>query len=654
MIEVESDDAFARLSRAIQDRKVILWAGAGLSSDAGYPTGTDLANLLLERLGEPQDTREALSSVAERFVTATKGREELEQLLKELFGEGRESRIHQRIAAINRFPYTITTNYDPLFEDAFGDDLLVIRNESELRETATAGEKTILYKIHGDARRPETLVITESDYRGLDESSLLWDALRTRLAEYSILFIGYSLRDPNTLKHLQTVLARLGHHANPYYLIDLKVDGILPEELAEASIELIEMPAGAAINRIYDNICDMPILEATSPADIERNRGVCRANGVKLDYRADSEGHLKYARVSARDRSRPMNVHGKLRSTLPPDSELGRHFLGLLQGIHFEDIEIGEEYDPQLEVWANRLRLLGLGKYKKIKLSRTPNERSRVDLQLGRDSSLRLDNIWLNIYYSETHYKIELSDHWFTLSFYGPRITQSGNFSTTLQLSFHKLMPNVGRAKVVFSLFDAWFRGEDIDVIPHAGKDPFMLPQLVKDTTDPAWKTVDGLKNLYTDLDLIERKAKVKFKPRREISIRDQQHIAQFAALLRGEKHHLNAVTGTMTRINREAFPKITSKTNDGLQLSGNGWRGAKILNKRVEIPIVFEGQNLDLVNYDEVMARFEQGDEEIPFSFDRGGGELYAQYQPSRSTDRSQGLNLEIRSGSDRIDEGS
>ena len=652
MIEVELDDAFSRLSRAIQDRKVILWAGAGLSSDAGYPTGTGLANLLLERLGEPLDTGEALSSVAERFVNA-KERENLDLLLSEIFDGVRESRIHQRIAEINRFPYIITTNYDPLFDNAFGEDLLVIRDESELSSTASAGEKTILYKIHGDSRQPKTMVITESDYRRLDESSLLWEVLRARLAEYSILFIGYSLRDPNTVKNLQAVLTRLGEHANLYYLIDLKVDGIVPEELAEALIELIQSSAVEAIERIYDHICDVPILESRSPVDIERNRGLCRVNGVKLDYRVDSEGHLKYARVSARDRSRPVNVHGNLRSTLPSDSELGRHFLDLLQGIHFEDVEIGEEYDPQLEVWANRLRLLGLGKYKKIRLSRNPNERSRVDLQLGRDPSLRLENIWLNVYYSETHYKVDLSDRWFTLSFYGPRITQSGNFFTTIQLSFHKLMPSVGKAKVVFSLLDAWFRREEIDVIRHAGKEPFLLPQLVKESTDPAWKTVDGLKNLYSDLDLIERKAKVKFKPRREISIRDQQRIAQIAALLRGEKHHLDTVTGTMTRINREAFPKNTTRTIGGLQLSGDGWRRAKILNKVVEIPIVVEGQNLDLVNYDEVMARFDEGADEIPFSFDRGGGEIYARYEPSRSTTQPQELNLEIRVGSDRIYEG-
>lgn len=653
-MRLESNDAFARLSRAIQDRKVILWAGAGLSGDAGYPTGTDLANLLLERLGEPQDTREALSSVAERFRTTARGREELEQLLKELFSEGRESRIHQQIAAINRFPYIITTNYDPLFEDAFGDDLLVIRNQSELSGTASAGEKTVLYKIHGDARRPETIVITESDYRRLDESSLLWDALRTRLAEYSILFIGYSLRDPNTVKHLQTVLARLGKHANPYYLIDLKTDGIVPKELADASIELIEMFAVEAIDGIYDYICDVAVSESKNSASLWTNRRLFHLNNLLPTFKATSSGLLKNVVYRIEDRSRPFSSRGALRSTLPPESELGRHFLGLMEGSHFEDVEIGEEYDPQLEIWVNRLRITGLEKFRRIKISRKPNEKYRVDLQLTDDPTLRLGNVHLNVFYSETHYKFEISDRWFTLSFFGPKVSQNGTFSMTESLRFRKLMPNVERAKVIFSLLDSWYEGAGIDVIRHDGDSSFQLPGAVTSSTEPIADILKDLRDLYDDLDEIERKARVKFNPRKAISTTDRQRIGDIAALLRGEKRPLDTITGTMSRINREAFREMTQRTIGHLRLTGDNLNGVKILNKAVIVPFVVEGRLVELVNYEEMMARFDEGANEIAFLVERGRGELYMKYDPSHDAIQNPMAIGDLGTKAGEIDEGS
>jgi hypothetical protein len=627
MSEISSEDPFSRLSRAIQDRKVILWAGAGLSSDAGYPTGKDLANLLLKRLGESQDTREKLPSVAERFVTATKGRDELEQVLKELFSEGRESRIHQQIAAINRFPYIITTNYDPLFEDAFGDDLLVIRNQSELSGTASAGEKTILYKIHGDARRPETIVITKSDYRRLDKNSLLWDVLRTRLAEYSILFIGYSLRDPNTLKHLKTVLERLGEHANPYYLIDLKTDGIVPKELADASIELIEMPADQAIGEIFDNLCEVALISARDSATLRRNQGLFRANDLKVTYREEDE-QLRYVKVTAREKNKPMITHCTLRTKLPQDSEKGRQLFGLESGLHFEDVEIGEEYDPHLDIYANKVRLSELTKYKKVKLSRRPNKQVRVDLQIANDPTLRLGNVWLKIFHSETHFKVVFLDKWFTFGVFGPRISQAGVYTSQLILEFKFLVKDIERARAFFSILDAWHNGEIIDIIRHDGESTVQFPTPVSKTTDKVWNDVHRLKGLYTDLDDIQRHAKVRFKIGKEISVVDQRRSEETAAFIRGDKKPIENVSGHLTRINREAFSAVTKKVG-ALRISGDGWRETTILKTLVKIPIVVEGQDVEMADYEDVMGRFKAGANALDFKIQKGDGELFARYQP-------------------------
>lgn len=646
MIRVESEDAFARLSRAIQDRKVILWAGAGLSSDAGYPTGTDLANLLLEQMGEPQDTREKLPSVAERFKTV-KGREELEQLLKELFTGGRESKLHQQIAAINRFPYIITTNYDPLFEDAFGDELLVIRNESELSNTALAGDRTILYKIHGDARRPETIVITESDYGRLDESSLLWNALRTRLSEYSILFIGYSLGDTNIIEHLKTVLARLGEHANPYYLIDLKIDGILPKELADASIELIEKPAGEAIEGIYDYICDVAIPESTTVAALMMNNRLFQAEDIEFSFRANCDGSLDSVDISAKDGAEPAQLRVDLQTNLTPESELGKEYFGLLNGEHFEEVRLGKESEPAMGATINRLRLFRGDRFVAVTVRREPDEEYLADLQSISDPSLRLSDVLVKFFHSRTHFKFEIADPPFSLGLSSARVSQAGTYAAEVRLKIDSFMPNVQRAKAIFSLFDSWYQGEEIDVIPHDGRRPYSLPRFALPSEGSIRHRIRARRTLYSDLDVIERKARVKFNPTREISATDQQHIGELAALLRGEKRTLDTISATLNRINREAFREMTHRTIGALRVTGDEGEGATILGQQIPIPYVVEGRMVDLANYDEAMARFEEGAEAIPFHVERGQGELYMRYDPSRRivrvTDR----------GSDFVNEG-
>lgn len=634
MIEVEPDDAFSRLSRAIQDRKVVLWAGAGLSTDAGYPTGTGLANLLLERLGEPQDTGEALSSVAERFVAAKK-REALDTLLAEIFGGVRESKIHQRIAAINRFPYIITTNYDPLFEDAFRDDLLVIRDQSELSRTALAGDRTILYKIHGDARRPKTIVITKSDYRRLDESSLLWDALRARLAEYSILFIGYSLRDPNTLKHLQAVLARLGEHANPYYLIDLKIDGIVPKELTGASIELIQASAEEAVERIYDFVCEVALPESTTSTHIEMNRRLFEANDIKVTYSASDDGSLESVDIYAKDGTKPPELRVDLHTNLTPESELGRQYYGLVNGVHLEDVYIGKESEPVIEVSINRLRLVRRERFLAVTVSREPDEEYLADLQLIPDPSLRLTDVLVKFSRSRTHFKFEVADPRFSLGLSGSVMERAGSQSTKVMVRFDTLIPNVQRAMSIFSLLDSWYQGEEIDVIPHDGRRPFPLPRFASPSKTRTREKVKGLRRLYSDLDLIERKARVKFNPERGMSATDQQRIGEIAALLRGEERTLDTISATLHSINREAFREMTHRTIGVLRATGYEGEGATILGQQIPIPYVVEGRLVALANYDEVKARFDEGAEEIPFLVERGQGELYMRYDLSRSSVR-------------------
>lgn len=99
----------------------------------------------------------------------------------------------------------ITTNYDMLPEEVFKNYSTFIGQE-QLLFGGTQGVSEI-YKIHGCCSQPDSIVITESDYQGFERrNAYLAAKLLTIFVEHPIIFIGYSLSDPNIQSILSAII----------------------------------------------------------------------------------------------------------------------------------------------------------------------------------------------------------------------------------------------------------------------------------------------------------------------------------------------------------------------------------------------------------------------------------------------------------------
>ena len=98
----------------------------------------------------------------------------------------------------------ITTNYDLLTEDIFkGYTPFVGQEQLLFGGTQGIGE---IYKIHGCCTQPSSLVITATDYEDFERrNTYLAAKLLTVFVEHPIIFLGYSLSDPN----IQAVLSAI-------------------------------------------------------------------------------------------------------------------------------------------------------------------------------------------------------------------------------------------------------------------------------------------------------------------------------------------------------------------------------------------------------------------------------------------------------------
>jgi hypothetical protein len=194
------------LIRAVKERRVILFVGAGLSMSVGLPSWQEFVEhmageLGLERsvLSNPGLTYHALAEYY-RIREGSIGplRSWLDRTWKVSADKVRGSKVHELIVTLG-FPIIYTTNYDRNIEAAFevhGRGYVKLANARDLAKTREG--LTQIVKFHGDFDDDDSLVITETDYF----NRLAFDApldvkFRSDALGKPVLFIGYSMSDLN-------------------------------------------------------------------------------------------------------------------------------------------------------------------------------------------------------------------------------------------------------------------------------------------------------------------------------------------------------------------------------------------------------------------------------------------------------------------------
>nr|VFJ45664.1 MAG: SIR2-like domain-containing protein [Candidatus Kentron sp. FM]VFJ46653.1 MAG: SIR2-like domain-containing protein [Candidatus Kentron sp. FM]VFK06846.1 MAG: SIR2-like domain-containing protein [Candidatus Kentron sp. FM] len=198
--------------------------GAGFSRNAILPSGCRMP--LWDDLGKEVATRRKRPFSGNTIATLSEyseesSRFELVKLLRRSLhiATARPGTAHDTFAKLP-FKQILTTNFDFLIERAYmnqGKPYLPIVDEDLLSFGQPDGETRII-KMHGDLHHPNLMVVTEEDYdKFRDARELMFYEVANLLIHNSVLFVGYSIDDPDFRQILRLVEKHVGKFQRPTY-----------------------------------------------------------------------------------------------------------------------------------------------------------------------------------------------------------------------------------------------------------------------------------------------------------------------------------------------------------------------------------------------------------------------------------------------------
>lgn len=241
------------LRERLRARRVIPFVGAGISRRA---LGKDW-NQILDALVPQCPSLRSLPEAEWNKLRTERGPTVFAELLQEDIGEDHlagatravlmpqtvSPGVDHTLMVRGPWPAIVTTNWDDLLEDAWNNlpgkfkqhrgrlQRFYRHQAGDLLAHMKAGVRPLLFKSHGDLGAGEKeFVFTHRQYRSLTLNETGTRHLMSLLcSEYSLLFYGCSLTDPDLLGFLDACHEGLGHAIGPHYWVTTEQDA--PEPL---------------------------------------------------------------------------------------------------------------------------------------------------------------------------------------------------------------------------------------------------------------------------------------------------------------------------------------------------------------------------------------------------------------------------------------
>lgn len=213
------DTHIEHIIEASRNNRLILFVGAGISKDSGYPLWREVIESFGDELyGKDKNYNFDYLKIPQYYYN-TFGKIKYEEKILESFNEvnARPNHIHKQIDRIAP-KHIITTNYDTLIEDQLNSGILkyeVIKKDSDVPNSKLGN---YIIKMHGDINE-RNFVLKEDDYYNYNNDfPVISQLIQSLIVNNTLLFIGYSLSDTTFNSIYRLISSQLGNNVNNAYL----------------------------------------------------------------------------------------------------------------------------------------------------------------------------------------------------------------------------------------------------------------------------------------------------------------------------------------------------------------------------------------------------------------------------------------------------
>jgi NAD-dependent SIR2 family protein deacetylase len=398
-----------RLFELIRREEVVVWAGAGLSMYAGYPSGAALKNKLYESLtkSEKRHVRKSnpLPDFAEDFVRIrNNNRNELLRILEEVFISypPKSNEHHIKLASIPHIHSIITTNYDKLFENSYKEKGQVVHSPKNVPYIDS--RKTQIFKVHGDLSDPESIIITKSDYLNFFSkdtgSNDLWTTIKGQLLTKNIVFIGYNVEDPNVEVIFNRITDSLGEHRRECFLVAPSLKMLKRDELKQKGISYINAKGENFIDELIQNI------EANIFLDLEKgivSSGTCGKFGLYNNISFDlnpTNNKLNLSSIRGIDKSVSPQFKFTYKDSVSSINKFNDFMIGKKVGKL--ELDVSKMVKPDFNIGG--IQIPYLENADKLILKSIPQKNIKVDIIF--DNGFEFNNIPTEVYGNYPYFHI--------------------------------------------------------------------------------------------------------------------------------------------------------------------------------------------------------------------------------------------------------
>jgi isopentenyldiphosphate isomerase len=244
---------------------VVPFIGSGMSRPSGLPLWNDLIQTLIKEIEDEYDVSDlrrlyeqgVIDSIdtPELYSIISTNKFPLLRFIKSAFDKPWRANSYHKLLSQFEFDTILTTNFDNLIENQYEQQGVVINRIWKSEHLPFFDEKRFvqLIKIHGTIDDIKSIVLAKSDYDAYRRrNKLIYHLVSTIFLTRTILFLGFSLQDPNILNFLDEIKNTIGDVMRTHYALLINPPNSLVNKLSEYGIRVIKLPD----NNIEQNTLD--------------------------------------------------------------------------------------------------------------------------------------------------------------------------------------------------------------------------------------------------------------------------------------------------------------------------------------------------------------------------------------------------------------